>query len=153
MFEETTIIAEHKNVLDTLKTAEPYSDMAQFCSSCMKWLVVLIKMGPHGCQNLIEGCEQSEEEPLSPKSSDLRSNVLQTRAPLAEMMTKYESNLKGKLADVQSIRKRLDKMVQKQCDLSACKTTGRTVRTVKQYQDNNHYDHYVSGIFESVCIV
>lgn len=151
MFEETAIITEHKSVMDTLKTAEQYPDMAQFCSSCMKWLVVLIRMGPHACQYLIDGLEQENpEEPLRPKSNGLRSHVLQTRAPLAEMMTKYESNLKGKLADVQSIRKRLDKMVQKQCDLSAYETTGRTV---KQYQNNNHYDHYVSCFFESVCIV
>ena len=110
---------------DVLVQCADYPDMNGYVTSCVNWLRVLVEMAPDSCLPLKhdkdlcldQAANGADSEPLSPNSSSLRQKVRigSDIIPTTEVLTKYETNMKSKLADVQSIRKKLEKMLQKEC--------------------------------------
>ena len=118
---DTMIEKEVKEVDQLLVDSSNYPDMTEFGNTCKTWLSCLILMGPDSCHHHLKGDQSNavgEPEPLSPTSASLREQMFSLSTSTAEVQTKYECNMKSKLASVHSIRKRLDKMLNKQCNLS-----------------------------------
>lgn len=127
--QERTITEEVGLVVSSVKSSEQYKDMRSYADTCHSWLEALVAMAPDSVHSSFVPKTGDPEEPLSPSSKLLRSQFFATSSPNADLLSKYETNLRSKLTDVVTVRKKLDKMLQRQCALAS---TSDWVSTIKK---------------------
>ena len=124
--QEKTITDEIALVVSCVKSSECYEDMRAFADTCDSWLETLVAMAPDSVRSSFTYKKDDPDEPLSPSSKLLRSQFFASSSPSADLLSKYETNLRSKLTDVVTLRKKLDKMLQKQCASTKVNKTNKS---------------------------
>lgn len=124
--QEKNITEEIALVVSYVKSSECYEDMRSFADTCDSWLETLVAMAPDSVRSSFTYKKDDPDEPLSPSSKLLRSQFFASSSPSADLLSKYETNLRSKLTDVVTLRKKLDKMLQKQCASTKVNKTNKS---------------------------
>lgn len=124
--QEKNITEEIALVVSCVKSSECYEDMRSFADTCDSWLETLVAMAPDSVRSSFTYKKDDPDEPLSPSSKLLRSQFFASSSPSADLLSKYETNLRSKLTDVVTLRKKLDKMLQKQCASTKVNKTNKS---------------------------